>query len=65
MCCSCLDVYGVLFVGVGMCDGGVLTAAGVGRASAARAAVALRSVALSSGFLASSHRTGVTIADVF
>jgi len=59
-----LDLYCVLFAGVGMCDGGVLTAAGVERASAVRAAVLRRNVALSSWFLASVLRTSVPAADV-
>jgi len=54
----------VLFAGVGICDGGVLTGAGLGRASAARAAVVRRNVALSSEFLASVLRTSVTAADL-
>jgi len=64
VCCGGLDVDGVLFAGGGMCDGGVLTAAGVGSASAAKAAVVRRNVALSSGFLPSVLRTCVTAAGV-
>jgi len=64
VCCGGLDVDGVLFAGVGMCDGGELTGAGVERASAARAAVVRRNVALPSKFLASVLRTCVTAADL-